>query len=365
METEINIPFITSDAAGPKHLLYKLTRAQLENLVNEYIDKSIKLVKKTLKEAKFEVKDIEEVILVGGQTRMPKIQEEIKNLFGRKVNKEINPDEVVAIGAAVQAGILQGEVKDVLLLDVTPLSLGIETLGAVNTILISKNTTVPVSKTQIFSTAADNQPSVEIHVLQGERQMAIDNKTLGRFILDGIPPTPRGIPQIEVVFDIDANGILNVSARDKATNKSQSIRIEGSCGISKEEAKKMKKDAELYAAEDQKKRELIEAKNLADNLIYTTEKTLKEAGDKVSSALKKEIEEKIEALKKVKDGDNLEEIENKNLELSQTAQKMGAEMYQKDQEKKSEENKEDKEDKNKKDKDKKRDVEEGEHREKI
>ena len=268
LETEINLPFITSDSAGPKHLYYKLTRAQLENLVKDYIDKSIELVKQTLKEAKLDVKDIEEIVLVGGQTRMPKIQEEIRKLFGKEPNKTINPDEVVAIGAAIEAGILQGEVKDVLLLDVTPLSLGIETLGGVDTILISKNTTVPTAKTQVFSTAADSQTSVEIHVLQGERPMASDNKTLGRFILDGIPPAPRGIPQIEVTFDIDANGILNVTAKDKATSKSQTIRIEGSTGLSKEEIEKMKKEAEVHTAEDQKKKEIIEARNLADNLVY-------------------------------------------------------------------------------------------------
>ncbi len=334
LETEINLPFITSDAAGPKHLLYKLTRAQLENLVKDYIDKSIELVKQVLKEAKLTVSDVEEIILVGGQTRMPKIREEIKNLFGKESCKEINPDEVVAIGAAVQAGILQGEVKDVLLLDVTPLSLGIETLGGVNTILISKNTTVPTSKVQIFSTASDNQSSVEIHVLQGERPMAAGNKTLARFILDGIPLAMRGIPQIEVSFDIDANGLLNVSAKDKATGKVQSVRIEGSCGISKEEAEKMKKDAEIHAAEDRQKQELIEAKNLADNLLYASEKTLKEAGEKISQDAKKEVEEKIDELRKVKDSDNIEELKNKTAELSSVIQKIGAEMYKTTQDKK-------------------------------
>jgi len=352
-ETEINLPFITSDASGPKHLLYKLTRAQFEGMVEEYIQKSIELVKETLKEANLEPKDIEAIVLVGGQTRMPKIQQEIEKLFGKPPSKEINPDEVVAIGAAIQGGILQGEVKDVLLLDVTPLSLGIETLGGVNTILIPKNTTVPTSKSQIFSTAADNQTSVEIHVLQGERPMASDNKSLGRFILDGIPPAPRGVPQIEVAFDIDANGILNVTAKDKATGKSQSIRIEGSTGLSKEEIEKMKKEAEMHAAEDQKKKELIEARNVADNLIYTTEKTLREAGDKISSDIKKEIEDKVAELKKVKDSDKIEEIKAKTTELSQTIQKIGAEMYKKsaDQEKKPEEGKEG-------------DVEEGEYKEK-
>jgi molecular chaperone DnaK len=289
---------------------------------------------------------------------MPKIQEEIKKVFGKEPCKEINPDEVVAIGAAVEAGILQGEVKDVLLLDVTPLSFGIETLGGVNTILIPKNTTIPTSKTQIFSTAADNQPSVEIHALQGERPLAINNKSLGRFMLDGVPPAPRGIPQIEVSFDIDADGILNVSAKDKATGKSQSIRIEGSCGLSKEEIEKMKKEAEMHLAEDQQKKELIEARNLADNLIYTSEKTLKEAGDKVSQESKKEIEEKIADLKKVKDSGNIEELKSKTQELSQAIQKIGAEMYKAAQEKKSEEKKpEDKKDDEEK-------PEEGEYKEK-
>jgi molecular chaperone DnaK len=328
LETEINIPFVTSDSAGPKHLLYKMTRSEFENLTKEFIDKSIEATKQTLKDSGIDIKDIQEVVLVGGQIRMPKIQEEIKSLFGKEPHKGINPDEVVAMGAAVQAGILQGDVKDVLLLDVTPLSLGIETMGQVNTILISKNTTVPTSKTQIFSTAVDNQPSVEIHILQGERPSSADNKTLGRFILDGIPPSPRGVPQIEVSFDIDANGILNVSAKDKASGKTQSVRIEGSCGVSDEEVEKMKKDAELHAEEDQKKKETIEVKNLADNLIYTTEKTLKDAGDKVSAEIKKEVEEKMEELKTVKDSDDIEDIKKKTDELSQAIQKVGAQMYQ-------------------------------------
>lgn len=340
LETEINLPFVTSDSSGPKHLYYKLSRAQFENLVKEYIDRSIDLVKKTLKEAKFEPKDIEEVVLVGGQTRTPKIREEIKSYFGKEACKGINPDEVVSIGAAIEAGILQGEVKDVLLLDVTPLSLGIETLGRVNTTLIAKNTTVPTAKTQIFSTAIDNQPSVEIHVLQGERPMAGDNKTLGKFILDGIPPAPRGVPQVEVTFDIDANGILSVSAKDKGTGKEQSIRIEGSCGVSKEEIEKMKKDAEAHAEEDKKKQGLIESRNKADNLVYMVEKTLKDSGDKISEDLKKEVEEKANELKKVKDSDNKEEIDNKAAELSQVIQKVGAEIYkQAPQDQKPEENK--------------------------
>jgi len=327
LETEINLPFITSDTSGPKHLLFKLSRAQLENMVGDYIEKSIKLVKQTLKEAKLEPKDIEEIVLVGGQTRMPAIQEAVKKLFNKEPNKSINPDEVVAIGAAIEGAIMAGEAKEVLLLDATPLSLGIETLGGVNTILISKNTIYPVSKTQIFSTAADNQTSVEIHVLQGERPMASDNKTLGKFILDGIPPTLRGIPQVEVTFDIDANGILNVSAKDKATGKSQSIRIESSIGLSKEEIEKMKKEAELHAEEDKKRQELIQARNTADTLIYTCEKTLSEAKDKIKSEDKKEIEEKIESLKKIKDSDNIEEIKTKTNELSQAIQKAGAELY--------------------------------------
>lgn len=327
LETEINLPFITSDSSGPKHLYYKLGRSKFEALVADYIEKSLELIKQTLKEAKLETKDIDEVVLVGGQTRMPKIQEEIKKLFSKEAHKGINPDEVVAVGAAAQGGILQGDIKDVLLLDVTPLSLGIETLGQVNTVLISKNTTVPTAKTQIFSTAADNQTSVEIHVLQGERPMAPDNKTLGRFILDGIPTAPRGVPQVEVTFDIDANGILSVTAKDKASSKSQSIRIEGSTGLNKEEVERMKKEAEVHAREDKKKKEAVETKHMADNLIYTTEKTLREAGDKVSAATKKEIEEKMEALKNIKDSDKIEEIKAKTQELSQAIQKVGTQMY--------------------------------------
>ncbi|MBM3257752.1 MAG: molecular chaperone DnaK [Candidatus Nealsonbacteria bacterium] len=328
MEAEINLPFISADSSGPKHFYFKLSRAKLEELVGDFISKSIDLVKQTLKEAKLEPKDIEEIVLVGGQTRMPKIQEELKKIFGKEANRSINPDEVVAVGAAIQAGIMQGDVKDVLLLDVTPLSLGIETLGSVSTPLIAKNTTVPTSKSQVFSTAADSQTSVEIHVLQGERPMANDNKSLGRFMLDGIPPAPRGVPQIEVTFDIDANGILNVTAKDKATNKTQSIRIEGSTGISKEEVEKMKKEAESHAQEDKKKQEAIEIKNAADNVVYMTEKTLRESGDKISAEAKKEIEDKVNELKKVKDGDNIEEIKQKTSDLSQSVQKVGAELYQ-------------------------------------
>jgi len=328
VEAEINLPFISADSSGPKHFYFKLSRSKLEELVNDYIDKSIDLVKQTLREAKLEPKDIEEIVLVGGQTRMPKIQEELKKIFGKEANRSINPDEVVAVGAAIQAGIMQGDVKDVLLLDVTPLSLGIETLGGVSTPLIVKNTTVPTSKNQVFSTAADSQTSVEIHVLQGERPMAHDNKSLGKFMLDGIPPAPRGVPQIEVIFDIDVNGILNVTAKDKATSKSHSIRIEGSTGISKEEVEKMKKEAEAHAQEDKKKQESIEAKNMADNVVYMTEKTMRESGDKISSEAKKEIEEKLNELKKVKDGDNIEEIKQKTSDLSQSVQKVGTELYQ-------------------------------------
>jgi len=328
LETDINIPFITQAADGPRHLSLKLSRAKLEELVREYIERSVELTDKTIKEAGFSIKDIDEVIMVGGQTRMPAIQEAVKKLIGKEPHKDINPDEVVADGAAIQGGILQGDVKDVLLLDVTPLSLGIETLGGVMTRLIEKNTTVPTSKTQVFSTASDSQPSVEIHVLQGEREMAFDNKTLGRFILDGIPPSPRGVPQVEVTFDIDANGILNVKAKDKATNREQSVRIEGSSGISKEEIERMRKEAEIHAAEDKKKKEKVELKNTAETLIYTTEKTLREFGDKVKAEDKKEIEEKIEALKKVKDSDDLEAIKKASQDLSSAVQKIGAAMYQ-------------------------------------
>jgi molecular chaperone DnaK len=342
LETDINLPFVTSDASGPKHLNYKLSRAQFEEMVKEYITSSIELVKKTLKDANFETKDIDEIILVGGQTRMPKIQEEIKNLLGKESRKDINPDEVVAAGAAIQAGILQGDMKDVLLLDIIPLSLGIETLGGVNTILIAKNTTIPTSKTQVFSTATDSQPSVEIRVLQGERAIANDAKQLGRFILDGIPAAPRGVPQIEVVFEIDANGILQVSAKDKGTGKEQSIRIEGSCGVSDEEVEKMKKQAEVHAEEDKKKKELIEAKNQAEALIYSCERTLKEAKDKIPDSLKKEVDVKVEELKKVKESDNIEEMKRLSEELSQVIQKAGAELYkqQQDQQSQAQEKKE-------------------------
>lgn len=326
-QTEINIPFLTADASGPKHFALTFTRAKLESLVQDFIDKSVELTKKTVEGAGLKISEINEVVMVGGQTRMPAIVEAVKKLFGKEPHKDINPDEVVAVGAAIQGGIMQGEIRDVLLLDVTPLSLGIETLGGVMTKMIEKNTTVPVSKSQTFSTAADNQPSVEIHVLQGERAMSTDNKTLGRFILDGIPPAPRGLPQIEVSFDIDANGILNVKAKDKATSREQSIRIEGSSGLTDEEKKRMTADAEKYAAEDAKKRELTDAKNSAEAIIYTSEKALKDAGDKVPADDKKQIEEKIESLKKVKDSDNAADIKKANEELSSAIQKIGQAMY--------------------------------------
>ncbi len=339
VETEINQPFITVDAAGPKHLVLKLTRAKLEELIGDLVEKTIEPCKKALEDAKLEAKDIEEVILVGGQTRMPLVQQTVEKFFGRKPHTGVNPDEVVAIGAAIQAGVLTGEVKDILLLDVTPLTLGIETLGGVMTPLIERNTTIPTSKSQIFSTAADNQTSVEIHVLQGERPMATDNKTLGRFILDGVLPAPRGVPQIEVTFDIDANGILNVKAKDKATGKEQKITITASTSLSKEEVEKLRSDAELHAEEDRKKRELIEARNTADTLIYTCEKTLRETGDKIKSEDKKEIEEKIKALKEVKDKDDISEIQRAIQNLSQAIQKVGTAMYQQSETSKEKEKK--------------------------
>lgn len=327
VETEINIPFITSDANGPQHLLIKMTRTQLEQLTREHIDRSIEITKSVIRDSGMQISDINEVILVGGQTRMPAIQEAIKQLFGKAPNLTINPDEVVAMGAAVQAGVLQGDVKDILLLDVTPLSLGLETLGGVMTKLIEKNTTVPTSKSQVFSTAADNQTSVEVHVLQGEREMANDNKTLGRFILDGIPPAPRGVPQVEVTFDIDANGILSVSAKDKATNKQQSIRIEASSGLSKDDIERMKKDAEVHADEDRKKKEQIEMKNTAESLIYTTEKTMRDSGDKMSAETKKGLEEHIAELKKALTGSDSEQIKKTTDALSAALSKAGEVMY--------------------------------------
>ncbi len=326
-EADINQPFITQGSSGPLHLTMKLTRPQLEKIVDDLIQKTIKPVELALKDAKIKAADIDEIVLVGGMTRMPKIVEVVTKFFGKEPNKSVNPDEVVAIGAAIQGGVLGGEVKDVLLLDVTPLTLGLETLGGVSTPLIERNTTIPTSKSQVFSTAADNQTQVEINVLQGERPMAADNKSLGRFVLDGIPPAPRGVPQIEVTFDIDASGILSVKAQDKATGKEQSIKITGSTGLSKEEVEKMQKDAEAHAAEDAEKKEKVEAKNQADSLIFTAEKTLSDAKDKVKEEDKKDVEEKIAALKSVLDTGTKEELETKTKELSDALQKVGAAMY--------------------------------------
>ncbi|MFH1188814.1 MAG: molecular chaperone DnaK [bacterium] len=326
-ETEINLPYISSDAAGPKHFLLKLTRAKLEDLVRDHIDRSIAITKQVVQDAGFKIEDIDEVILVGGQTRMPAIQEAVKKLFNREPHRGINPDEVVAVGAAVQAGIMQGDVKDILLLDVTPLSLGIETLGGVFTKLIEKNTTIPTARTQVFSTAADNQTSVEVHVLQGEREMATDNKTLARFILDGIPPSPRGVPQVEVTLDIDANGILSVKAVDKASGKSQSVRIEASTSLSKDEVERLKQEAASHAEEDKKKREVVDAKNKGETLLYTAEKSLRDAGDKVPADVKEAVDSKITELKKALEGTDGAEIERTTNALSSELQKIGQSMY--------------------------------------
>ncbi len=327
LQTEVNIPFLTADASGPKHFMMAFTRAKLEELTRELVERSVELTRKTVEEAGLKLSDINEVVMVGGQTRMPLIIEEVKKLFGKEPHKDINPDEVVALGAAVQGGIMQGDIRDVLLLDVTPLSLGIETMGSVMTKMIEKNTTVPVSKSQVFSTAADNQPSVEIHVLQGERAMAADNKTLGRFILDGIPPAPRGVPQVEVSFDIDANGILNVKAKDKATGKEQSVRIEGSSGLSDEEKKRMTADAEKFAAEDAKKKELAESRNMGETLAYTTEKMIKDNDAKIKDEDKKELHAKIEAVRNATKGENVDEIKKATEALSTIAQRVGGELY--------------------------------------
>lgn len=334
-ETEINLPFITSGESGPKHMVMRFSRAKLEELVGDMIQKSVEITKRAVADAGFDMKDVDEIILVGGQTRMPAIIDAVRKLFGKEPNKSINPDEVVAIGAAVQAGILQGDVKDILLLDVTPLSLGIETLGGVMTRLIEKNTTIPTAKSQVFSTAADSQTSVEIHVLQGEREMAHDNKTLARFILDGIPPASRGMPQVEVTFDIDANGVLSVKAKDKATAKEQSVRIEASASLSKEEIERMKKDAELHAEEDKKKREFTDVKNTADALAYTAEKSLSEAGERVPGDVKSDIEAKIKALKEVKDGSDGEAIKQHTQELSSSLRKIGDVLYKNQETQKS------------------------------
>ncbi len=325
-EASINQPFITQGENGPLHLTLTLTRSKLEQLVDDLVQKTLKPVELALKDAGMKASEVDEVVLVGGMTRMPKIIETVSKYFGKESNKSVNPDEVVAMGAAIQGGVLAGDVKDVLLLDVTPLTLGIETLGAVSTPLINRNTTIPTSKSQVFSTAADNQTQVEINVLQGERSMAADNKSLGRFILDGIPPAPRGMPQVEVTFDIDANGILHVTAKDKASGKEQSIKIQGSTGLSKEEVEKMTKEAELHAKEDEEKKSQVEAKNMADSLIFTAEKSLKDAEGKITDEIKTEVEEKISSLRSVLDSGSKEEIESKSKELAESMQKIGQHM---------------------------------------
>ncbi len=328
MEAEVNLPFITQGKDGPLHLVMKLTRAKFESLVDDLIQKTIEPVKKCLTDAKMKVTDINEIVMVGGMTRMPKVYESVKSFFGKDPNRTVNPDEVVAVGAAVQAGVLSGDVKDVVLLDVTPLTLGVETLGGVSTPLIPRNTTVPTTKSEIFSTAADSQTSVEINVLQGERPMATDNKSLGRFILSGIPAAPRGVPQVDVSFDIDANGILSVTAKDKASGTTQSIKITGSTGLSKDEIEKMRKEAEEHAAEDTAKKDRIEARNKADNMIYTAEKMVKDAGEKAKPEDKTAIEEKVKALKDILETGSKEDLEIKTSELSDVVQKLGASMYQ-------------------------------------
>ena len=325
-ETEINIPFITSTDAGPQHLLIKMTRAKLEELADEFIARSIEITKRAVEASPFKKDEINQIIMVGGQTRMPKIVEEVQKYFGKEPNRSINPDEVVALGAAVQGGVLQGDVRDVLLLDVIPLSLGIETMGGVSTKLIERNTTIPSSKSQVFSTAADNQTSVEIHITQGERPMAADNKSLGRFILDGIAPAPRGIPQVEVTFDVDANGILSVKAKDKATGKEQSIRIEASSGLSADDIEKMKKDAELHAEEDAKKKELVDVKNTADMMLFSAEKALSEHASAITDEIKAAVQAKIDELKKAKEGSDKATIESATQALSNEMQKIGEHM---------------------------------------
>jgi molecular chaperone DnaK len=331
-QTDVNLPFITADSSGPKHLNINLTRAKLEQLVMELVDKTLGPVKQALTDAGKTVKDVDEIVLVGGQTRMPLVQQKVKDFFGKEPHKGVNPDEVVAIGAAIQAGVLKGEVSDVLLLDVTPLTLGIETLGAVATPLIPRNTTIPTAKSQTFSTAADSQTSVEIHVVQGERPMAADNRTLGRFVLDGIAPAPRGMPQIEVSFDIDANGILSVKAHDKGTGREQKITITASSGLSKDEVTKMQQDAEAHAAEDTKRREEVEAKNNADNMAYSAEKTLRENKEKIPADLNVEVENKVAAVREVLKGSDVEAIKQATQELSDALQKVGSAIYSQQQE---------------------------------
>ncbi|MDD4931700.1 MAG: molecular chaperone DnaK [Candidatus Colwellbacteria bacterium] len=329
LETEINLPYITSDASGPKHLLMKITRAKLEELVRPMLEHAAELTSKTVDEAGFKISEIDEIVLVGGQTRMPAIQESVKTLFGKEPHRGINPDEVVALGAAIQGGIFQGDIKDILLLDVTPLTLSIETLGGVATPMIQKNTTVPTAKAQIFSTAADNQTSVEIHVVQGERPMASDNRTLAKFVLEGIPPSTRGVPQVEVSFDIDANGILSVKASDKATGKSQSVRVEAQTSLSKDEIERLKNEAAENADKDKAARELIESKNRAETLVYTSEKALRDAGEKVPAELRSSIETKMADVKDAVSGEDKDRVEKATSDLSSELQKIGAEMYNK------------------------------------